>query len=73
MHCAACGSANVSARFDVDKFQYLDNGKMVNLTAPVRVLTCGTCDFQYTESEAEDARAKSIRFYLWNKEHALAV
>lgn len=67
MNCAACDSANVAMRYDVDKFQYLDQGKLVTLSAGVKVYSCGNCGLEYTDHEAEEARDQAVKWYLNEK------
>jgi len=60
--CPDCGSTNVSTKNEQQTFLYGKQG--VSLSAVVPVRSCGSCDFRFTDWEAEEARDKATRKYL---------
>ena len=62
--CFDCGSERTSCRKETDKFEYRDGKKLIKLEADVDVYRCDDCEFEFTDSDAEDARHQAICNYL---------
>jgi putative zinc finger/helix-turn-helix YgiT family protein len=58
--CPSCGSLDVSTEMHPHTFEYLDGTHTVDVTAVVPYRTCKTCDFQFTDEAAEDARHEAV-------------
>lgn len=62
--CANCGAENTATTTEPDEFEYLHAGELLTLQAQVQVHTCSDCGFQFTESDAEDARHSAVCEFL---------
>lgn len=62
--CPDCGAARVETEWGTDRFKYGDGPAAVELSAEVPFRKCANCGFEYTDSEAEEARSAAIRKHL---------
>jgi DNA-binding transcriptional regulator YiaG len=62
--CPNCGSTSIETRIVLDKFQYGVGAKAVELEALVPFRNCADCNFEYTDSEAEDLRHEAVCRHL---------
>lgn len=62
--CPNCGSMRIETRNITDKFQYGSGAKTASLEALVPFRRCADCEFEFTDSEAEDIRHKTICRHL---------
>lgn len=63
--CISCGSSEIQTRSENVYFPYRkSNSEMVELRAEVPVRKCTECEFEYTDSDADDARHTAVCNYL---------
>ncbi|MGO9274786.1 MAG: type II TA system antitoxin MqsA family protein [Terriglobia bacterium] len=62
--CPNCGSTHVETRTLPDRFQYGSAPKAVELEALVPFRKCADCGFEFTDSDAEDARHEAVCRHL---------
>jgi DNA-binding transcriptional regulator YiaG len=62
--CPECGAARVETEWGTDRFMYGDGPTAVELFAEVPFRKCANCGFEFTDSEAEEARNAAIRKHL---------
>jgi predicted RNA-binding Zn-ribbon protein involved in translation (DUF1610 family) len=62
--CPNCDISTVTSDIREQHFPYVYKSETVELTALVLVYTCNTCDFQWTDGEAEVARQAAVSTYL---------
>jgi DNA-binding transcriptional regulator YiaG len=64
IECPNCGAVGIQTRFFNEKFKYGAEGNAVELEARVPFRRCPTCEFEYTDAEAEDLRHEAICRHL---------
>ena len=63
-HCPQCLS-DVTTVVETETFPYgIDGPSQVMLTVTVPVRCCASCDWQYTDFEAEDIREAAVKAHL---------
>jgi DNA-binding transcriptional regulator YiaG len=64
LRCGDCGSSDVSTQTEVDRFVYGTGPDAIELSAEIPVHECRTCGFQFTTTEAEQARHSAVCQHL---------
>jgi DNA-binding transcriptional regulator YiaG len=64
IECPNCGALGVQTRFVNDKFKYGAGPDAVELEAKIPFRQCPTCEFEYTDADAEDIRHEAICRHL---------
>lgn len=64
LECPDCGSGQVETRMAVDRFTYGVGPRAVDLEAEIPFRRCLDCQFEYTDSAAEDLRHEAICRHL---------
>lgn len=64
IECPNCGAVGVETRFVADKFKYGAGSAAADLEARIPFRRCPTCEFEYTDAEAEDLRHETICHHL---------
>jgi putative zinc finger/helix-turn-helix YgiT family protein len=62
--CPACGKEMLESMVEETSFTYGTGATAVDLSCPVSVHRCSGCGFEFTDSEAEDARDLAVRRYF---------
>src|SRR5487761_181351 len=62
--CPDCGAARVETEWGTDRFPYGEGSTAIELSAEVPFRKCAECGFEYTDSEAEEARSAAIRRHI---------
>lgn len=62
--CDQCGSTNVRCSIEPQEFYYGSDDSAVLLSAEVKIWTCSSCDFSYTDGASEDIRHDAICNHL---------
>jgi putative zinc finger/helix-turn-helix YgiT family protein len=64
MECPNCGSAHIETALQTETFTYGKGTSGVELKAMVPVRKCLDCDFQFTDSAAEEAHHEAVCRHL---------
>src|SRR5579871_6816518 len=64
MECPNCGSARIETTAQTETFTYGKGTSAVDLKAVVPVRRCLDCDFQFTDSAAEEAHHEAVCRHL---------
>ncbi|MGE6758041.1 type II TA system antitoxin MqsA family protein [Corallococcus interemptor] len=62
--CAACGEPGLTQTKTTQQFPYGPEGKQVLLSAEVPTWHCPSCDFDFTDGDAEELRHEAICRHL---------
>ncbi len=62
--CPNCGSSHIQTTTELDEFKYGSADKAISLKAYLPFRKCLECEFEYTDSEAEDLRHEAICRHL---------
>lgn len=62
--CCSCDAEAMTVSAELQKFNYLDNGNLIELAAEVPVWTCASCGDQVTDGAAEQIRHSVVCNYL---------
>lgn len=60
LECPNCGERDISSSNIIDEFEFGSGGDRKKLSVEVELLTCGTCNFRFTGSDAERKRHERI-------------
>jgi DNA-binding transcriptional regulator YiaG len=64
IECPNCGAIGVETRFVNDRFKYGVDSSAVDLEARIPFRHCPSCEFDYTDADAEDLRHEAICRHL---------
>lgn len=70
MNCPNCDSIDIWVRQETEEFKYGDSRKpleQVVLVVALPIWSCNTCEFEWTDYEAEDIIDGKVRDYLFEK------
>ena len=64
--CPLCGNKNVMEKMEEETIQYHNppKGGVVKLTMQVPVMTCTPCNYQWTDSRAEDIHDAVVKEHI---------